>query len=208
MKVEVTTLAPVNSGGQDIKIVVDTDTEAWSDGWCSGSDFNLLDEEIISIIQSVMTHGDVITRDSMIARPLPPSRSASRDEMLYKDKPLHEREHPGWEFHPDFKKDVMPHLEDYSWHNDSMPCFCDDATGVMVWVDHLNPDDREYYHKQDVEAHEDVMYYVEQATGKAGEWEHDNNPLLRTDDLTKVKELFNQHRSGAGLTSLFKGEQS
>lgn len=117
-------------------------------------------------------------------------------------------EHPEWEFQTEFQRDVMPQLEDYSWHNDAMPCFCDDETGIMIWVDHLDPDKREYYQKQDVEQHDDVIYYVEQATGEAGEWEHGNDTLLRTSNVPEIKALLDDHRTNPGSSyRRFTGEE-
>jgi hypothetical protein len=35
-------------------------------------------------------------------------------------------------------------FEDNSWHNDAMPSFVSEAQGLIIWVDYLNPADREF----------------------------------------------------------------
>tara|TARA_R110002020_G_C16206453_1_gene766687 strand:- start:706 stop:1071 length:366 start_codon:yes stop_codon:yes gene_type:complete len=61
-----------------------------------------------------------------------------------KEMSLWEREFPGWKFDDRFEADVMPQLEDMSWHNDTMPSFCEPKAGLRVWVAHLEPSEREH----------------------------------------------------------------
>jgi hypothetical protein len=107
--------------------------------------------------------------------------------------PLHEREHPDWEFDPEFKKDVMPHLEDWSWHNDTKPCFVDSDTGLTIWADHLDESQRQFPGGH--------IYTLWQADGLPRGWEHPDNPeiLLETDDLSEVKQVIDTRRAKAGV---------
>jgi len=105
--------------------------------------------------------------------------------------PLHEREHPNWEFHPEFQKDVMPHLEDWSWHNDTKPCFVDGDTGMVVWVDHLDPKQREF-------PEDSYVYTLLQAEAGPVGWDHTDchEILLETDDLSAVKQMLYLEKLG------------
>jgi|TARA_R110000824_G_scaffold394515_1_gene594362 hypothetical protein len=60
-KVEVTTLAPVNSGEDNDTIVVDVDEAGWDED---------LDNMTVSIVEEVMRHGVCITMGKTIAHHL------------------------------------------------------------------------------------------------------------------------------------------
>jgi len=111
--------------------------------------------------------------------------------------PLHEREYPDWEFHPEFKKDVMPHLEDWSWHNDTKPCFVDGDTGLIIWVDHLDPKQREF-------PEDSYIYTLSQAEAGPVGWDHTDCPeiLLETDDLSEVKQMIDDLRYESKMSDL------
>lgn len=50
--------------------------------------------------------------------------------------------------HPDFPAADMPAIpagfEDTSWHNNSCPNFASDAAGLEIWIDYLDPAQREH----------------------------------------------------------------
>jgi hypothetical protein len=117
-------------------------------------------------------------------------------------------EHPGWEFQTEFQKDVMPHLEDYSWHNDTKPCFIDGDTGLIIWADHLDPKKREFPENSDTYTLSQADYNDHHSEG--GPWEHADSPeiLLETDDLSEVKQMIDDRRVAVGSLHPFfpKGE--
>jgi hypothetical protein len=49
---------------------------------------------------------------------------------------------------PDFRPEDMPAIPagflDTSWRNDVCPSFTSDPLGLTLWIDYLNPADREY----------------------------------------------------------------
>jgi hypothetical protein len=111
-----------------------------------------------------------------------------------------EFEHPGWEFQPEFQKDVMPHLEDWSWHNDTKPCFVDGDTGLIVWADHLDPKQREFPEDSDT-------YSLSQAEAGPVGWDHTyTEPLLETEDVSEVKQMIDERRVATGCDPLFGKE--
>ena len=113
-----------------------------------------------------------------------------------------EFEHPGWEFQTEFQRDVMPQLEDWSWHNDTKPCFLDGDTGLVVWADHLDPKQREFPEDSDT-------YSLSQAEAGPVGWDHTfTEPLLETEDVSEVKQMIDERRVAKGCNPLFSGEQN
>jgi hypothetical protein len=58
---------------------------------------------------------------------------------------------------PDFPAADMPAIPagfvDTSWHNDVCPSFTSDSAGLIIWIDYLDPANREFgakYHRFDI----------------------------------------------------------
>jgi hypothetical protein len=101
-----------------------------------------------------------------------------------------DREFPQWEFHEGFRDEVMPLLADWSWRNDTMPCFLDEDTGLIIWANHLDESKRDYPSDMSV-------YTAELALkGDDGEWEHGHGqqPVMETDSLEEIKDFILQRR--------------
>jgi hypothetical protein len=88
---------------------------------------------------------------------------------------------------PKFDPATMPALPaewlDNSWHNDTMPHFDHAECPLSIWIDYLDPADREHQ--------EGCRFSVYRLDGD-GQFADDGLPVLQTDDWSAVLTLVNE----------------
>lgn len=92
---------------------------------------------------------------------------------------------------PDFPEADMPAIppgfEDTSWHNDACPCLTSDAYGLTIWIDYVDPAQREYEGK-----------YPRFCVHSQDHGIETSGPSIQTDDWAAVLDFIESQRALIG----------